>query len=65
MSLWDDIDGKKIIYPESERQSTEQDCEKPIVKPFAPKRNSYTAVNHKSNIEKLREALGRGGKCKN
>lgn len=65
MGLWDDLDGKKIIYPEGERQNTAQDCERQYVKPFAPKRNSYTAGKHKSNIEKLREALGKGEKCKN
>lgn len=65
MSLWGDLDGKKITYPESEQQNTEQDCEKQYVKPFSPKRNSYTAGKHKSNIERLREALGKGGKCKN
>lgn len=62
MSLWSDLDGKKIIYPESERQNTSQECEKQYVKPFAQKRNSYTADKHKLNIEKLREALGKGGK---
>lgn len=62
MGLWNDLDGKKIIYPESERQNTKQDCERRLVKPFAPKRNSYTADKHKLNIEKLREALGKGEK---
>jgi len=65
LSLWDDLDGKKIIYPESERQNTTQDCERPIIKPYTPKKNSYTAGKHKSNIEKLREALWEGEKCKN
>ena len=65
MSLWDDTDDEKIIYPESERQNTLQECERPIIKPYAPKSNSYTADKHKSNIEKLREALGKGEKCKN
>ena len=62
MGLWDDLDGKKITYPESEQQNTAQDCERPMIKPYAPKRNTYTADKHKSNIEKLREALGKGKK---
>ena len=64
MSLWDNLEGGKITYPEDKRQEAAQDCERPMIKPYAPKSNIYAPREHKSNIDELRKALG-DGKCKN
>lgn len=54
--------GGDTNHPKDKQQNAAQDCERPMIKPYKSKSNTYAPSKHKSNIEKLREALGEGRK---